>query len=629
MPGICGFAGSEPPGGTERLLTEMIRRMAHHPWYRRRWIQPAPGVALGEVALPETAGEPPDPAPGLAAGQGGVAWLDGEVYGLPHPAARRALLESCTAGASPDSWLTSLHGLFSAAVWDAAGRRLLLVNDRFGMKPLYYSHGGGRLVFATEIKALLAVGDLPLGTDLQGLVGFFSFGQPLGKHTFFEAVRALPPGAVLEYRPAGDLLRERRYFRLAPRRLARAVSEEEHIERLGDLFKAAVERRLASAAHLGLSLSGGLDSRTILGVIDTKRIPVTTVCVGIPGCIDQEMARRLAALAGSRHCEVALDGAFLDRFEEHLRDLIWLTDGHHRSQAITLPTLPRYRELGTDVLLRGHAGELLHMQKAYDFSLDRSLLSTRDATEVETWLLRRLGGWMLAGVEGPLLKGMSRQELAERSRLLLRGELSELEEDDPPVHRVWRLFITQRLRRHVAMSLLEYGSSMRVRLPYLDNDLIDAVLGSPPALKMDERVQARILARFRPGFLAISNANTGVRIGAGPLRRRIGVFRRRALARLGLPGYQPYERLGLWLRRELKPLVDQILLDRRCLDRGILEPGTVRQVIAAHTSGRANHTFLLMALLIFEIGQRMTLEGEERQALHDRTRDPPGRPSRP
>lgn len=79
-----------------------------------------------------------------------------------------------------------------------------------------------------------------------------------------------------------------------------------------------------------------------------------------------------------------------------------------------------------------------------------------------------------------------------------------------------------------------------------------------------------------------------------------------------MPGYQPYERLGLWLRRELKPFVARTLLDRRCLDRGLFEPDTVRRVVAAHTSGRANHTFLIMALLIFELGQRMMLEGEER-----------------
>lgn len=610
MPGICGFAGSLPHGDADRRLTEMTGRMTHHPWYRQSlYIEPASCVALGQVSL----GDGWDAAgPAIAAGESSAAFLDGEVYGMPLALAQRRLLEACAMGANPDPWLASLHGLFSGAVWDAAKRRLLLVNDRFGMKPLFYAREGGRLVFASEVKALLRCSAVSRALDPQGLVSFFHYGQPLGEHTFFAGVRALPPGAVLEYRPAEDSLVERRYFRLTPRRLEAGMTDAEHVTRLGEMVKAAVDRRLSNA-RMGLSLSGGLDSRTILAVVDEKRFPMTTICLGIPGCIDQRASRRMAALTASRHCDFIIDRTFLDRFEEHLRELVWLTDGHHRAQVISLPTLPKYRELGIEVLFRGHAGEVLHMRKAYDYSLDPELANVRDAARLEAWLWRRLGGWMLQGVEGPLLKGMTREELDERGRVLLRDLLCELGEDDPLVHRVWRLFITQRLRRHVAAALLEYGSLVRVRLPYLDNDLIDAVLASPPALKMGDTIQARLLARYRPELLGVVNANTGVRIGAGPLRRWLGTFRCRAFAKLRVPGYQPYERLGLWLRRELRPLSERILLDSRCLDRGVFEPETLRRILAAHADHRANHTFIIMTMLIFELGQRMLLEGEERQ----------------
>jgi asparagine synthetase B (glutamine-hydrolysing) len=385
------------------------------------------------------------------------------------------------------------------------------------------------------------------------------------------------------------------------------------VVRLGELVKAGVDRRLTPEARMGLSLSGGLDARTILAVVDEERFPMTTVCLGLPGCIDQRAARRMAALTASRHCDFMIGGAFLARFEEHLRELVWLTDGHLMSQVLSLPTLPKYRELGIEVLLRGHAGELLHMRKAYDFSLDPELVAVGDEARLEAWLQQRLGGWMLRGVEGPLLRGMTGEELGERARALLRGVLDELGEDDPPVHRVWRLFIAQRLRRQVAMAMLEFGSLVRVRLPYLDNDLVDAVLASPPSLKLGDAVQGRLLARCRPEFLRIANANTSVRIGAGPLRSWAGTFRRRALAKLRLPGYQPYERLGLWLRHQLRPLAERILLDPRCLDRGVFEPETVRRVLAAHASQGANHTYLIMALMSFELGQRMLLEDDARQ----------------
>jgi asparagine synthase (glutamine-hydrolysing) len=76
------------------------------------------------------------------------------------------------------------------------------------------------------------------------------------------------------------------------------------------------------------------------------------------------------------------------------------------------------------------------------------------------------------------------------------------------------------------------------------------------------------------------------------------------LAKLGVPGYQPYERLGLWLRRELQPVVKRILLSESCLDRGLFNPDSITAAVHDHLENRRNHTYLLMALMVFELGQR-------------------------
>ena len=108
----------------------------------------------------------------------------------------------------------------------------------------------------------------------------------------------------------------------------------------------------------------------------------------------------------------------------------------------------------------------------------------------------------------------------------------------------------------------------------------------------------------------VTNANTGTTMGAGPLRQKIATFKMRVLAKLGAKGYQPYERLGLWLRRELKELVRDVLLDDRCLGRGVFEPDTVRHVVRQHQEAGRNHTYLLMAMLIYEMGQRQFVDGD-------------------
>ena len=94
------------------------------------------------------------------------------------------------------------------------------------------------------------------------------------------------------------------------------------------------------------------------------------------------------------------------------------------------------------------------------------------------------------------------------------------------------------------------------------------------------------------------------------MERELAQLRMRVSAKLGLKGYQPYERLGLWLKRELKPFVEGVLLSDEFMGRGLFRPDAVKRVVADHMATRANHTFLLMSLLIFELGQRMLSDPE-------------------
>ena len=106
-----------------------------------------------------------------------------------------------------------------------------------------------------------------------------------------------------------------------------------------------------------------------------------------------------------------------------------------------------------------------------------------------------------------------------------------------------------------------------------------------------------------------------------PIARDAGKVRLRVLAKLGVPGYQPYERLGLWLRRELRPVVERLLLSDRCLGRGIFEPRRPSRRSSVSTpSGQRTTPILLMALMIFEQGQREFV---------DRRKSAPGRPGQP
>jgi hypothetical protein len=171
------------------------------------------------------------------------------------------------------------------------------------------------------------------------------------------------------------------------------------------------------------------------------------------------------------------------------------------------------------------------------------------------------------------------------------------------------LFISQRLRRETMLSMVKFNSVVEPRLPYLDHNLVSLLLAAPVSLKLDEQIQTYILRRRRPDFLGVVNTNTGARLGASSVIRACAIFRQKILAKLGVPGYQPYERTGLWLRRELAPFTREVLLSDQCLERGIFHPEGIKAVYSNHLANRRNHTYLLLALMVFELGQRL-LSGE-------------------
>ena len=631
MPGIFGIVSKAPRMSLAAESAEMSQRLKHHAWYKEdHHVDPGHRLALGRVSLGfvNAAAQPASNEDGSL-----LAVMEGEVYDYEEQ--RRALsatghvfhgdshaellLHGYESGGQ--KFFRNLHGTFAAAIWDVRQRRLMLINDRFGMKGLYYTQMPGRLLFASEIKALLVDAELSRRANPRGIAQFFTFGQLLSDDTLLEDVRLLPAAGVLTYSVDDERVSLERYWRPEVRPLSPgARTEKALLDDIDEAFQRAVDRRTRGGEWLGLSLSGGLDARTILGVLDPQR-PVTTVCLGMEGSLDHRCAEELSRLANRPHHRHVLNTRFLVNFEEHLRHDVYLTDGHYLCQCIVMPTLPLYHELGIQVLLRGHAGELLHMDKAYNFSLDSQAMSLRGTGDLQAWLFQRLQTCthQESGGEVALFAPAYQSQIEELARASLRSCLEESEGVEPAVQRVSHLFLSQRLRRETALSMMEFGSLVETRLPYLDNDLIDLLLAAPAELKLGDKIQAHILRRRRPDFLNVVNANTGARMGASRLTQAASEFRMKVLAKLGVKGYQPYERLGLWLREDLRQLVERILLSERCLERGVFDPSAVKTVVDGHLNHGRNYTYLLLAMMTFELGQQMFLDGQERGANAHRT----------
>lgn len=628
MPGICGYIGADG-SGTVPALAAMIAPLVPHDWFVTEECEPAVGTGRWGVSLAAVSLRRAHWQPHVARDGETCCVLDGEFYNRREllaalPAAGRTELGDQPADAAilvagfcagGKAFLKTISGSFSAVLWDAAAGRATIVTDRFGNRPLYYAASNSdtaagaagsseRLLFSSRLKSLTAVGGASAAADPRGLAQFFSFGHYLGENTLLAGAKVLPAAACWTWNAQDGTWSRDTYHSWAEAYHLKFSSSAEWIQAIGDAFGRAVASQTDGTPHLGLSLSGGLDARTILAAIDVQKTPLETVCLGIAGSLDHRCAQRLAEVAGCRNHSHVLDTQFLADYRRHLEWMVRLTDGQYLSQCIVMPTLPLYRKLGIEVLLRGHAGELMHMYKAYNYSLDEASLAVGSVGELEQWLFGRLSAYMLDGVKEPVFQGDLWNELEPLARRSLADDVAGTADADPPAQRIWQLFVTQRLRRETVLSLNEFRSIAETRLPILDNDLIALLLAAPPGIKLGEEIQQALLQRYRPEFLRVVNANTGTRVGAGPWARKFSSLKLRALAKLGLPGYQPYERLGLWLKHELGGLVRDILLDPQTLDRGLYRADGIRAVVENHQAGRANHTYLIMALMIFELGQR-------------------------
>jgi asparagine synthase (glutamine-hydrolysing) len=614
MAGICGYWKTDGDTPRSTLLDDMLAGLAV-PADRRvdRHVDPAGRYALGSASL-GVLSQASQPAM-LRNGEL-LAVVDGELYDMELLRARlrasgREIAADDFAAAVLATYanggvaaIVELEGSFAAAIVDVANGTTTLVADGFGSRPIYYAQDDASFVFASRIAAVLADGDVPHDLDWQGISQFFTFGHYFNGDTSLAAVKVVPAGAALTFDARTKRCEVIRYWSGASRIGAVSTVRRTALEEIDAALCAAVRKRSTSNdARIGLSLSGGLDARTILGLFDRPADRLQSVCLGMAGSRDHLASTQLAAIVGCPHHSHILDDLFLADFRRHLETMVRLTDGQYLSQCIVMPTFSVYQQLGVGVLLRGHGGELMHMSKAYNYSLDEAALALTDEAGLEEWLWNRLQAYLLDGVDGPLFAD-PRVERAGIARDSLRTAIAATPVDQPPAQRISHLFLDQRVRRETALSLMKFRSVIEPRMPYMDRKLVELLLALPVEWKLDDELQTYTLRKHQPRFCGVENTNTGSVLGAGRLRRTAAGLRMKVCSKIGMPGYQPYERLGLWLRRELAGLVEDVLLDEACLDRGIFAPDTVRTIVRRHLAGQRNHTYLIMAMMVFEVGHR-------------------------
>src|SRR5262245_26602905 len=218
------------------------------------------------------------------------------------------------------SCLRRINGMFALAVWDSSSRTLFLARDRLGEKPLYYFSDDTRLVFASEIKAILADETIPRRVDPRALSHFLAFGHSGSVVTMFAGIRKLLPGHRLT--TCNGVVRIERWWDVPTGAAVSADASEEHLAReVLDLLEDAVGLRTTADRPVGVFLSGGVDS-TAVAALARRHAPVKTFSLGFTqgGAYDELAdARRNAAVLRTEHHELRIDHSEL---LGHLRTLV-------------------------------------------------------------------------------------------------------------------------------------------------------------------------------------------------------------------------------------------------------------------------------------------------------------------
>ena len=333
---MCGFAGimttaSLRKDALEAIADTMSARIAHRgPDDTGCWAEPSAGLAFGfrRLAIIDLSAQGHQPMRSPS-GQYTLVF-NGEIFNYEQ--IRRPL--------EADGWHFSGHsdtevicaaferwgievavrkfiGMFAIAVWDASGRRLSLIRDRLGIKPLYYYHRPGILTFGSELKALVAGPDFDATVDESALIAYLRFLYVPAPQTIYRYARKLLPGHILSVGSVAESLPDSAaYWSLSDAYRSGQQnrfegSDSEAVQELAALLSDAVRLRMQADVPLGALLSGGIDSSTVVALMQANSSrPTRTFSIAFPGTSYDESihAARVAARLGTDHTEMAVTG---------------------------------------------------------------------------------------------------------------------------------------------------------------------------------------------------------------------------------------------------------------------------------------------------------------------------------
>jgi asparagine synthase (glutamine-hydrolysing) len=605
MPGIVGLITKIPRERAERELLRMLSALRHEPFYvSGTWADENLGVYVGWVAREGSfSAQMP-----LRSERGDVTLVfSGEEFAEPDTA-RRLKDQGHILEPTGPSYLVhlaeedptfpaGLNGRFHGLLTRSAGGTTRLFNDRYGMQRIYYHEAKETFYFAAEAKAILALKPELRSVDPQGLGELVGCGCVLENRTIFAGIHMLPAGSAWDFRDR-SLVAKRNYFQPKEWEEQTPLDPETYYQELRDTFSRNLPRYFGGDEKVGISVTGGLDTRMVLSWHDAA--PGSLPCYSFGGTYrdsqDVKLGRRVAQAYKQSHEVIPVADKFLPRFAHYAERSVYLTDGC----------------IGVN-----------HSPDLYVNELAAKIAPVRMTGNYGGEVLRRVRAFKPTHPAPGLFRGemMSQVRAAHEtySRVVQGHPLSFAVFRQAPWH-------------HYGLLALEQ-TQLALRSPFLDNDFVRTVFRAPASACFNDDVSLRLISEGNPALRHIRTdrgliANSG-RLQVAALKGFLEFTAKSEYAYdYGMPqwvagidhtfaplhlerlflGRHKFYHFRVWYRDALSKYVQDMLLDPRTLSRAYLERKAIEPMVKAHIKGNRNYTTEIHQLLTLEHIHRLFVD---------------------
>jgi asparagine synthase (glutamine-hydrolysing) len=610
MPGIVGLITKMPQEWAEPQLRRMVNALCHESFYTSgTQTDGVLGIYTGWVARKNSFS---DGMP-LCNERADVSLLfSGEEY--PEPGTVRALKEKGHAvqpkGPSylvhlyeeDPTFPAGLNGRFHGILTDRARGTAMLFNDRYGLQRLYYHQSKDAFYFAAEAKAILAVRPELRNVDLKGMGEFISCGCVLENRTLFQDIHVLPAGSAWVFRD-GSVEQKGFYFQPKEWEQQPTIEGEAYYQQLKEAYSRNLPRYFDSSEQMGMSLTGGLDTRMVMAWHKAPQGTLPCYSFGGPyrDCEDVTIARNVAQICGQSHQVIPIGSEFFGQFPKYAERTVYLTDGCAEvNRASDLFANVRAREIAPMRMTGNYGSEVLRRTKP---------LQPNAPTPAFKPVMPR--------------PRLFRDELVSQIRAA-KQTYDNILQSNAATFAVFR----QAPWHHYSLLALEQ-TQLGVRTPFLDNDLVRLVFRAPQSALVNSDICLRLIADGSP---ELARLRTDRGYGGSQQKALASIthayleftFRAEYAYDYGMPqrvaqidhffsalrferlflGRHKFAHYRVWYRDALSGYVREMLLDSKTLSRPYLDKKMVEAIVSGHLKGNRNYTTEIHKLLTLELIHR-------------------------